>query len=297
MTNKTFLSSASRSFAIFAGIVLLVGIAYPIGFLQADEPTVTNPHWTPNGCAQCHASGQPKKATNHRDITAGCLTCHDGERASSEKHPANRPYDIQAIHKPEGWPAPDNVLGCLTCHDVLLACNNTRSRPSKNPAFLRGQITDDPVAFCANCHIDNSSHKRHNPHDMIDEAGEVRRDACLYCHNEKVSMDRSGRRTHQSALIDDETSICLGCHTRHVDFFEPGHQGTKMDKSMQKRVTDLPLTKKQTITCSTCHNPHGAGWFAPNSTLARGAQADFDQSDAMKMRGYGNNICGACHEQ
>ena len=297
MTNKTSQPIASRSFAIFAGTVLLVGIAYPIGFLQADEPKVTNPHWTPNGCAQCHAPGQPKKATNHRDITAGCLTCHDGERASAEKHPANRPYDIQAIHKPEGWPAPDNVLGCLTCHDVLLACNKTRSRPSKNQAFLRGQITDDPVAFCANCHIDNSSHKRHNPHDMIDKAGEVRRDACLYCHNDKVSMDRSGRRTHQSALIDDETSICLGCHTRHVDFFEPGHQGTKMDKSMQKRVTDLPLTEKQTITCSTCHNPHGAGWFAPNSTLARGAQADFDQSDAMKMRGYGNNICGACHEQ
>jgi predicted CXXCH cytochrome family protein len=283
--------------AIAGGIGLLVAIGCPIAFLQADEPAVVNPHWTPNGCTQCHAPGEPKMASNHRNITAECLACHDGVRASSEKHPANRPFDGPAIRKPEGWPAPDNMLGCLSCHDVLLACNKSRSRPPQNSAFLRGQITDDPVAFCANCHIDTSSHERHNPHDMIDQAGQVRKDACFYCHNKEVSMDRSGKRTRDAALVDDETSICLGCHTRHVDFFEPGHLGATMDKTMQKYVTDLPLTKKQTITCSTCHNPHGAGWFAPNSSLARGAQSDFDPSDAMKMRGYSNNICGACHEQ
>lgn len=304
-TNSTLKPRAARSLAIATGIVLFAGAVYPIAFLRADDSTVVstptgkapNPHWSPNGCSQCHPSGQPQKATNHRDVTANCLACHDGVRAESEKHPANRPFDSPDLHLPKGWPAQDGMLSCLTCHDVLLACDRTRSRPSRNAAFLRGKITDDPVAFCANCHVDNSSHEKFNPHIMLDDAGEPRTNACYYCHNSNVSMDRTGQRTNKPNLIDDETSICLGCHTQHVDFFEPGHHGTKMPAQMRQRVADLPLTNNQTITCSTCHNPHGAGWFAPNSTLARGAQADFDLTDPMKMRGYGNNICGACHER
>ncbi|NOX60039.1 MAG: hypothetical protein GXP29_14430 [Planctomycetes bacterium] len=282
-----------RAFA-FSAIALL-----PTAWLLAgdqSEKKVSNPHWSQDGCVQCHPAGKPPKPIEPREGTQQCLACHDGKHAPAEKHPVGRTITTARTRKPKGWPAPDNVLECLTCHDVRSACDRSKSRPVRNSAFLRGPVSDDRLAFCASCHVDTEKHLKRNPHRMLNNAGQVNRESCLYCHDSSVEQDRNGRRRNRPALVSDERNVCLGCHTRHIDYFDPGHVGAKKDGFMPKPSAALPLSAKGAVTCSTCHNPHQAGLFPSDSELARGAIIFPRTSNEFQLRGYGNNICRVCHE-
>jgi len=59
----------------------------------------------------------------------------------------------------------------------------------------------------------------------------------------------------------------------------------------------LPLGPRDTIVCSTCHNPHERGVFPEDSMLAAGASVWRPGEQGRKLRGRGEDICSGCHEQ
>ncbi len=77
------------------------------------------------------------------------------------------------------------------------------------------------------------------------------RKECQRCH---VEVPRRGAPAGSLRFHKDLVSLCLGCHTDkdlstlHPVDIRPGFRVPR----------DLPLDEHGTITCSTCHDPHGA---------------------------------------
>jgi hypothetical protein len=232
-----------------------------------------------------------------------CLGCHDGIRASQEPHPVGRTFENPRVTRPAQWPVVDGRLTCLTCHDAHPSGNPRADRPRENPSFLRGDQTGDPLAFCGQCHTDARQHGLHNPHIMLSEENRPVEAACRFCHARSLPAGEQARRTGDAALNADGISLCLSCHPRHPDWFEPGHIGAKVPpairawmQSFEKhRSVALPLGGRDgdTIVCATCHNPHQEGVFPPGSPLGTGGIEP--EESGQEFRGLGKELCSACH--
>jgi predicted CXXCH cytochrome family protein len=308
------------------GAILLAAAARD-GISAGAEPqgeTAMNPHWSPEGCPRCHGpDASQRRIPDAAEADDLCLECHDGRRARREVHPTGRQFASEQIIKPEHWPAPDNTLGCLTCHDVRQACEANHHRPRHNPMFLRDYDPEAPLAFCAKCHVaaaETGTRGGYDPHVMLGEQGQRELQVCLFCHLESASGRGRRSRTGSPGLRADELTICASCHHRHVDYFEPGHIGHPVSQAMRETMlaaertwapergdlatsgpaehaaaSRLPLTRDHRITCSTCHNPHQEGVFAPDSLLACGAMRPETEDRKPRLRGLGKELCRACH--
>lgn len=277
-------------------IVLLSGVV-AIAVYAED---VHSPHWTRDGCTACHDPDRGKPAAiDPANVTSICITCHDGRTAVAESHPVGRSVNRPHIRLPQDWPAPDGRLSCLTCHDVVLACDPQSTAQESNSMMLRSGPVLDQTAYCAGCHV-AEAHARLNPHRTLTDQKKPDPSTCNYCHTEAPGAQSPHRRTGNPRLRGNESVLCLGCHGRHVDYFEPGHFGATVQGDMAKRLANssgrLPLSPSGTLTCSTCHNPHQQGTFADDSILEFGGQQFGRSTDqSMPLRGYGPRICGACH--
>jgi hypothetical protein len=297
---------------------------------------VVNPHWVATECRQCHQMREREAlpiATEAVDHL--CLTCHDGRKAHAERHPTGRPISSPGIVMPQGWPAPAGRLSCITCHDLANTAGHRREREGResNPDFLRGRGGPDAVAYCGRCHTATAQQGRFNPHRMILPDGRVDKRNCGFCHTRTFEPEQLRERTGQAALKRDVITLCVGCHTRHIDFFEPGHIGTRVTPEIMRRLlemaaqdesidgneieramqqgthrTRLPLGRAATVVCSTCHNPHEAGIFPPGSVLRLGGMDWAHRPATMPVAGaapaggsatidvrLGPNLCGECH--
>jgi len=270
---------------------------------------VENPDWARNGCRVCHGDGDFKPIPlETTDVL--CLTCHNGQRASAEPHPIGRTFAGPQIRSPTDWPTPGGKLACVTCHDILQGCTHAEGQAVKNSRFLRDHALVGTTEYCARCHVE-STHEKWNPHRM-NRDGAVWGNACLSCHTELMQGGANALRTGRSNLKAPEPTLCLGCHTSHVEFFEPGHTGVSVTDRMLTHIetqdtTPMPATSsrpsqvlpfgpRRTIVCSTCHNPHERGVFPENNLLALGALGQ----ERGSQRGYGlrfpgSTLCMACH--
>jgi hypothetical protein len=225
-----------------------------------------------------------------------CLKCHDGRQAKAELHPIGQTFENEQVEAPEGWPLLDGRLACVTCHNVRRACDHVGRRPDGNTSFVRGWQSNNILAFCARCHVRSESHTRHNPHRMLTPTGEVEERACLLCHRSLPDSAGKMNRTGRPDLRTHEFSLCLNCHSRHVDYFEPGHIGASVSSEMQATLKGrLHLSEYGSILCSTCHNPHQAGLFSEHSELARGAMIHDGKVRPLRFRGLDKELCLACH--
>lgn len=287
--------------------------------LTAAEPNGTaNPHWKPEGCGQCHVTtGEVVRPIAPAEIDAICLKCHDGRIAKREMHPIGRAFGAAGIVKPERWPAPDGQLSCATCHDIRRACDHDRSRPARNSEFLRDYDADNPSAFCARCHVETEAHARFNPHRMLNRSGERVAQTCQFCHAIGIESRGLSARTGDPLLMTPEPALCLSCHDRHLDYFEPGHVGARISSASKAAMLAvermrtirpvmgegdgalfrLPLGPADTVICSTCHNPHQEGLFPPHTVLSAGAFQPDASRDTIPLRVPAKDLCHACHSQ
>ncbi len=262
--------------------------------------TAPNPHWTEDGCVVCHGPrAEGSMRMDRATVDEMCLKCHDGMLASAEVHPMGRPVTGPQTVLPAGWPANDNRLSCLTCHDVLPGCRTDARRPPTNPALLRGDLLGGLDRFCAKCHV-ATPHGLDTPHVMVTAGGTVDGHACRRCHDAtldpvKAALQKS--HTGEARLRSDEVTLCGSCHTRHEDWFSPGHIGARPSEEILKNmaVSDLPPGRDGTVVCSTCHNPHQRGLFAENSLLGRGARDANATTRTFALRLERGSICAACH--
>lgn len=303
----------------------VLGVFASLACLTAAGPPATksaDPHWQPDGCNSCHQAkiGQPPRAIAAARAGAICLDCHDGQRAHAESHPIGGVFTPDEYIRPEGWPLVDGKLGCLTCHDPLLACDPSARRSPSNPAFLRGPNVHDLQLFCANCHR-RPPYKMFDPHRMVTEGNLVRQEVCLFCHTRM--LDRNAmRRVGKPALRTNQLSLCTGCHTSHIDYFEPGHIGRLVPKDILAYMAavenagptsrpsrelvehmiaqgakpkSIVLDPTGRIVCTTCHNPHKSGLFPPDSELGRGA-IRMKGKERLTPPPRNQRLCFNCHD-
>jgi predicted CXXCH cytochrome family protein len=293
--------------------------------LRAQEGKAPNPHWKNDKCAECHTTdGGAPKTIPPENVDELCLRCHDGTQAAAEFHPVDRVLASANFTLPKGWPLVRERLVCITCHEVKLGCVEKPSRPAGNGAFLRDAKPPAPgqsQPFCAKCHQSNA-YKKLNPHQMLlPQTNQIIDEKCLFCHTQK--LDRATQeRTGDAKLKTDQTTMCRDCHPRHKDAMLTGHLGLAIKEEMQAHIVAretaglnakltpqiieqarksgqkprLMLTdSKGTIVCSTCHNPHQAKVFPPDSALAY---------RAMRIAGNGKlaspvrtqAFCVHCHD-
>jgi hypothetical protein len=284
-----------------------------------------NPHWVAGRCDTCHTMrGSQTLPIPVEQVDRACQACHDGRRASAEKHPTGRPAATGNTVLPPGWPAPSGRLGCATCHDLTQTFGHGpghESRSAATPDFLRVSLSPDPLALCAKCHTDISKSSRFNPHRMLKENGQINEQSCLFCHTRAFKPVELRQRTGEPALKADVITLCVGCHTRHIDYFDPGHIGAKatpqivahmaeMDRAARGEagsLTDqetavknkekpmrLPLSRNHIVVCSTCHNPHEKGVFPQASVLAIGGIPPTSGPHPVPLR-LEAKLCGECH--
>jgi hypothetical protein len=258
-------------------------------------------------------------------VDAICLDCHDGVRARRERHPMGRLFVTEQVVRPEGWPVFEGKLVCSTCHDHLLACRLEARQNRVNPGYLRGFSGGGFLAFCARCHVEPEYH-RYKLHEMVTKDGKLIKDKCRFCHTESIEGQELMVRTGNAQLRTDVITLCESCHMEHVDYFEPGHIGSKVKPEMKafmaafeaagsipgryptpeqigeayrsgRQPGRLPLGPGDTVVCSTCHNPHQKGVFHRESVLEYGAMTPEQMRRQFHLRGLGKEICVACHKK
>lgn len=265
---------------------------------QAGE--TVNPHWADEHCVECHpeekplGTGAPLKGGG--DAVTICTRCHDGQAAAAEIHPYGVPLPDE-VQKNSAFELPvvAGKITCLTCHDVLIQMGANRPGQLVNPLFLRQPFPHSPTDLCFTCHPRDDYRKR-NAHLQVDQGGTIREETCLWCH--QSLPDRQNKPTPaQIALRDKPTTLCISCHGgKQVNHPTSGDHLVSIPAEMREALTrettdegiDLPLLQN-TITCTTCHNPHQRGVLERERAIAGAGEPYY-----LRVK-KGRELCTRCH--
>lgn len=238
-----------------------------------------------NGCENCHSphlAGSPDRLLNYLFEEDNCLTCHNGNVATSdvetEIQKVNRhPVDLyQGIHDPtEAYDTMARHVECQDCHNPHAANNATATAPNASGrlAGVSGVAIDgavvEPVDFlyevCFKCHADNPNVTPPNLQRQI------------YQPNIRMKFNPANPSFHPVAA--------------------PGRNGN---------VPSLrtPYTEASMIYCTDCHasnngpgagggapaGPHGSTW--PYLLERRYSTADFRREESNLYA-----MCYKCHSR
>lgn len=254
------------------------------------QDKVPNPHGNRMLCFTCH----PGRIKEGGEIGVGaggddvrlCNECHLRQGVPPSPHvvdvgSSDGTWRMDYL----GYPLKEGKLTCVTCHDEV----SHGKRDPANPDFLRGGPYEDGEKFCYRCHLEDRE-KKNNPHNQIDPFGRIREDTCRFCHKNKPDAARPGPANREMA--GNETVLCANCHSvrPHPDV---DHIRT-LPRDMAKRKADyeaahkvvIPVGEDDSITCSTCHNPHAKGVLKGEAGMGAGSKwrvPDFRE------------VCAPCH--
>ncbi|MBU0945773.1 MAG: hypothetical protein KJ804_02110 [Proteobacteria bacterium] len=241
-----------------------------------------DPHWSDLHCWSCHEEKPTKddSALRHKgDSNALCNRCHASEYARSDIHPVGL-KPSQHIRIPKYMPLEDGLLTCTTCHDSRLqaGCVKKVRRAKTNVLFLRGKLKSR-TSFCFLCHIEES-YKLLNPHEQVNEQGEIQEITCLFCHSSIPDVQVLGPGK-VGFVVQNPDAYCIGCHHGFVRKHPAGIDHLRVPSpkilatlktSIQRIGVELPLYKGK-VVCATCHNPHQTG-VIKFSAAATGTKRD-----------------------
>ena len=260
-------------------------------FGQLTKPNVVNPHGAEDNCSSCHVS---ETAPSNTDLIKDmCTQCHAASAIDALIHPLkNVNPGSERIRIPEDFTlGTDGELACLTCHKVDHKLNRS------NRTFLRGGPYRKELDFCYNCH-NMKNYSKMNPHQQVNDQGEVDNSTCLQCHVKQPSKNDHPTIAREMQL--DMTATCNKCHALHSH--EQNHQGKNIElskkatvrrfKQTQKRFgVTLPLSTDNLIQCNTCHYTHNRGTLASDQVVYEG-----DGENQRFLRLSKENLCYACHD-
>ena len=269
-------------------------------FLCAME--TVKPHWTGKHCGECHLDDHPLEngvslKYNGNPVEL-CNRCHDGKDAPEEMHPFGVPlldYMEQTI--PSEWPLREEKITCLTCHDLLIQMTENPFEELVNPRFVRQPFSISRNGFCFTCHNVNDFQKI-NPHLHHDQSGVLIEETCLYCH-QSIPNPEEDFGPNPIPLKNEQTKLCISCHGEkqanhpsrgnHLVSI-PDNMKEELDYLATKRGVYLPL-EDNTISCTTCHNPHQKGVIKREA-----AQAGSGDPHFLRVK-RGRKLCMTCHSK
>lgn len=273
-----------------------------------------NPHWNKNGCIACHkstAANASAKNLRHESVAQGCYNCHSPAFDHRYIHPVNikpgrKMLDDMEPAMRSALAKSNNQVTCTSCHDMTLQCRtDSKKWQTLHPKFFRNGPYESRSQLCFTCH-DKDEYQRLNPHDQIDDKGNVRPEKCYVCHADSLARLKHVREIDQMEFYAEDTlaSMCWGCHpwTPHpggqFTFFKskagPNHLvkpsekiKQRMEESAEEYLLYFPLEPGSgKIFCATCHNVHEKG-VIKEPVKARGADS--------KRRLRDPKICEYCH--
>ena len=268
------------------------------------ESKSIDPHWRKGYCFACHSRNAEKYPFSFKrkgNIEKVCGNCHDAISGDLLIHATGMApsREIKARMPKSFKLTSDGKIGCLTCHELKYQCiEEEYKRKGADSKFFRGGPYASRTDLCYECHK-QKSYARLNPHDQINDEGELMEDVCLYCHTE-LPDPRVDKGTYNvEFVVDDLKELCLRCHRDRPHpggFSKFDHLVTPSPKirffmrhAEKKSNVALPLEPETgKIFCATCHNPHERGVL--RGRYGKGA----DDPQRLRLKG-GFEICGACH--
>ncbi len=286
----------------------------------ASEPeSYPNPHWATKQalCLECHEHVPQKGGLlalrNGGDVNALCNRCHATISKDKYIHASGMIAPQTMVDKmPEGFRSGLDSNGrvtCAVCHEMSYQCLKEEFyRKADNRLFHRGAPYEKRTDLCYNCH-EPSAYKKMNPHEQINDEGELISDICTYCHDIMPDRRKAKSIADVSFKFDEFDMLCLRCHTDDayavgcVMGYEkdgsPRYHSVKPDHNMADRIQAaqgdaiLPLdiiTGK--VFCGTCHNPHELG-------VQRRSEADAgaDSHKRLRISEENSRLCLGCHDE
>lgn len=276
------------------------GVLTPEAAPPAEE--IINPHFTGKDCDICHAGAPAEGDRDLRlkfggDDVAMCNSCHQNESLKGDLHPVGIVPAAPGgpVSVPPELPLYQGKVTCRTCHDVYLQCRLQPARRFENINFLRGAPYRRAVELCFRCH-NQQAYKKTNPHEQRDEAGNLLRERCLYCHQSAPDPETSASIA-DVAFKTETSTFCAACHgeeeknhparANHLVVPSAEMLGA-IASAEEKRAVSLPLFRGE-IFCGTCHNPHD------KSIIKREAAAKVADEKRRLRLGASYELCIACH--
>lgn len=266
-----------------------------------------DPHWRQGYCFACHSKDAKKDPSSFKrkgNIEKVCGNCHDAISGDMLIHATGMiPSREIKSRMPKSFKLKaDGKVGCLTCHELKYQCLESEyKRKGADPKFFRGGPYKARTDLCYKCHK-KKSYARLNPHDQINDEGELMEDVCLYCHAKLPDPRVDKGIDSVKFVVDDLKELCQRCHRDRAHpggrFINFDHLVTPSPKirffmrhAEKKNNIALPLEPDTgKIFCATCHNPHERGVL--RGRYGKGA----DEPQRLRL-GSGFEVCGACHTE
>ncbi|MEW5800830.1 MAG: cytochrome c3 family protein [bacterium] len=227
-----------------------------------------DPHQSGVFCFLCHEK-EPRPGDKELYLKSGgntvqlCKSCHNNKRVRADNHPVEIvPSTERGVKVPAEFPLKKGKLTCISCHKM----NCAGGERTKNSFFLRGGPYQRRIDTCLVCHI-REQYEKINPHDQVTDAGEIREDRCLFCHD----INKENATGLAFKFKASFKFYCLGCHPISVEKhpFGASHTGRQLHTiweglkpsernklSQQEKFKMFPISISGKIMCATCHNPH-----------------------------------------
>jgi hypothetical protein len=285
-------------------VVLLLMASCSMEQVLKREPSVAPKQDAQDGskhsaCVFCHRSGDPSASGTMQPFADGvdpssfCLDCHHYE---TDHHPINIvPGKEYAKSSMQSFPLFDGQIRCLTCHQAHADPGQKKlDAPFK---LLRGGPYADVREQCFKCHY-QERYAEIDPHVMLTANNAVRnikgQPVCLVCHEGKPDPGGDPADVRFRAGV---AFLCWRCHASMMGTFMGKHFDVKPKQATMEslkrtevfQTIELPLSRDNRLTCSTCHNPHQEGVIL-SSAAAAGADA------RRKLRMPKSELCSACHK-
>lgn len=275
----------------------------------ANKSKWINPHWNERLCAACHS----RRPVNSKDLyfkfdsdfIKMCDVCHDAISSQSLIHSVGMVPSPKVKGKiPKNFSLSRNgEVTCITCHELKYQClKEEYNRRGLNPLFFRDGPYTTRTEICYKCH-DESEYERLNPHDQINDEGEIIKDRCLYCHLEVPNPKNGGINKVKFQLEANLKGLCQRCHRDRphpggslarptFDHIVKPSKATSEWKKKAEREKDTALPVEPgtgKVFCCTCHNPHERG-------VQRKVATDRGADNKQRLRlNDGYDLCDSCH--
>ena len=170
----------------------------------------------------------------------------------------------------------EGELVCKTCHGLKDIAKTPIDKVDTTAAdFLNGGPYRPLTNFCYRCH-DKETNSRENIHILLDQHGDIKKQACEYCHEEVPDRDKALKISELKLRLPIEI-LCYGCHLKDPHFNSVEHQLKPetddmlkhLKKMRQQKNIFMPLTAKNEVTCVTCHTPHQRGVIDVNKPAGK----------------------------